>query len=162
MGKYVGGFLDGFDSFFAWLSASLRQTAEAYCELETADSSTALVAHDGSLITLITIDGVKALVGQDEFTRIHEGITNSLRSPMSRPGHSLQVFFSYDRQRVRKVIADSFEPAKQTAKRIELKLDDLFNERLKHVADYCAEEKVYFVLWTEAQLLVKRANESCN
>ena len=96
MAKIIDGFLDGVDSFLAWMSASLKQTTEAYCDLETADSDTVLVAHDGSLISLIKIHGATALIGTPEFTRLHEGLSMSLQTAMSRPGHALQVYFNYD------------------------------------------------------------------
>ena len=38
-------FIDGLDSFFAWLSTSLKQTTESYCELETADVARQVVAQ---------------------------------------------------------------------------------------------------------------------
>ncbi|TAL64483.1 MAG: type IV secretion protein IcmB, partial [Legionella sp.] len=40
------------------------------------------------------------------------------------------------------------EPAEATAQRLELNLSDLFAERVNYLAQYCAEEKVYFVLIT--------------
>ena len=49
----VEPFLDGVDTFLAWLSTSLKQTTESYCDLETADSRYTLVAHDGSLISVL-------------------------------------------------------------------------------------------------------------
>jgi intracellular multiplication protein IcmB len=42
MAKFLNSFLDGIDSFLAWLSTSLKQTTESYCDLETADSPTVL------------------------------------------------------------------------------------------------------------------------
>ena len=53
MAKLLNSFLEGVDTFLAWLSTSLKQTTEAYCDLETADSPTVIVAHDGSLVSLI-------------------------------------------------------------------------------------------------------------
>src|SRR5436853_412920 len=52
--------LDSIDTFLAWLSVSLKQTTESYCDLETADSQHVLVAHDGSLVSISKIDGSKA------------------------------------------------------------------------------------------------------
>lgn len=148
MAKWTESFLEGFDSFLAWLSASLKQTSESYCDLETADSKTTLVSHDGSLISVLKIHGATALIGTPEFDRIQEGLTTSLQTAMSRPGHSVQVFFGYDKQNIKNIINEIYDPAKHTAKRLHLNLDDLFNERVNFISDYCAEENVYFVLWT--------------
>lgn len=148
MAKWLDPFLDGIDTFLAWLSTSLKQTTESYCELETADSPTVLVAHDGSLISLIKISGVTTLIGIPEFERLHEGLTQSFQTALSRAGHAVQVLFHYDRQAVTGVLEEILHPAKATSKRLNLTLDDLFEERTKFLSQYCAYESVYFVLWT--------------
>lgn len=148
MGTWAESFFEGVDTFFAWLSTSLKQTTEAYCDLETADSPTVLVNHDGTLLSIIKVEGVGALVGQEEYERIVDGITNAFQGPMGRSGHALQVFFSHDRQNIKKIIKDIYTPAEATAKRLELSLDDLFRERVEFLSKYCSEESLYFVLYT--------------
>ncbi|MDI9817890.1 MULTISPECIES: type IV secretion protein IcmB [unclassified Legionella] len=148
MGKWAESFFEGVDTFFAWLSTSLKQTTEAYCDLETADSPTVLVNHDGSLLSILKIEGVTALAGAEEFDRLVEGLSNAFQAAMGRPGHALQVYFSHDKQNILKVIRDIYTPAEATATRLELSLDDLFTERVNFLAQYCAEERVYFVLYT--------------
>jgi len=141
------------DSFFAWLSTSLKQTAESYCDLETADSRTVLVAHDGALVSIFKIHGVTALIGNPEFERLHEGLSLSLQTGLSRPGHAIQVFFNYDDSHVKELIQEIYLPATSTAQRLELDLDDLFTERVDFLSQYCSDEAVYFVLWTRPSAL---------
>ncbi|MFI4918096.1 MAG: type IV secretion protein IcmB [Legionellales bacterium] len=148
MAKWYESFFEGIDTFFAWLSTSLKQSTESYIDLETADSSTVLVNHDGSLLTVLKIEGITALAGDDEFIRLIEGLTNAFQTAMSRPGHALQVYFSHDKQNIKKVIQDIYAPAESSAERLELNLTDLFQERVNHLSLYCAEERVYFVLIT--------------
>jgi len=148
MANWAESFFEGVDTFFAWLSASLKQTTESYCELETADAPTVLVNHDGSLVSVLRIDGITALLGNEEFEHLVEGVTNAFRSPMSRPGHAIQVFFEHDKQHVKQLIHDVYAPALETSNRIRLDLDDLFDERENFLSQYCAAEKVYFVLFT--------------
>lgn len=148
MSNWTESFFEGVDVFFAWLSTSLKQTTESYCELETADSPTDLVDHDGSLISVLQIDGITALAGTEEFERLVEGITNAFQPAMRRAGHALQVYFSHDKQNIKKAIRDIYAPAELTQERLGLNLKDLFNERVDFLAEYCAEERVYFVLFT--------------
>jgi intracellular multiplication protein IcmB len=148
MAKWLDSFLDGVDTFLAWMSSSLKQTTESYCDLETADSPTVLVAQDGSLISIIKISGVTTLIGTAEFNRLHEGLTSSLQTPLSRPGHALQVVFHYDRTVVSDLIRSMLSPGRQTSKRLHLELDDLFEERVNFLGKHCAYEAVYFALWT--------------
>ena len=140
--------LDTFESVFAWLGSAIKMTAETYCDLQTADSSTSLVAHDGSLISIVRIEGAKGLIGQDEFNTLYQGLSTSLSASMSRSGHRLQFFFNYDLEAVSELIQNIYRPAEQTAGRIGLNLSDLFSERVSYLSDYCAHENVFLAIWT--------------
>src|SRR3990167_4141288 len=160
---FIDPLLDGIDAFLAWFSTELKQSVESYCDLETADGPHSLVARDGSLVSVIRVFGVTKLVGQEEFDAIHEGLAQSLRATFKRPGHILQVFFTYDKESVKSEIEEILSPARATAKRLSMDLDDLFNERVNYISKYCAREELYFVVWTRAYSLsseqLKRSNQ---
>lgn len=145
---FIDPLLDGIDSVLSWFSTELKQTVESYCDLETADDPTTLVARDGSLVSVVRVFGVTRLIGQEEFDRIHEGLTQSLQATLKRAGHVVQVYFLYDRDAVKPEIEEILAPARATAKRLNLDLDDLFVERANYISRYCAHEELYFVLWT--------------
>lgn len=145
---FIDPFLDGIDSILAWFSTELKQTIESYCDLETADDVHTLVARDGSLLSVIRIFGVTRLIGQEEFDAIWRGLTQSLQATLKRPGHVVQVYFSYDRDVVKSEIEEILSPARATAKRLHLDVDDLFTERANYISKFCAHEELYFVLWT--------------
>jgi len=158
----VDSILDSIDSFIAWLNASLHQTMDSYCDIETADSPTVLVTHDGSLMSIIRIDGVTTLLGPAESARLHEGLTLALQSTMSRPGHAFQVLFNYDREKVVDEISEIFAPARETGKRLQLDLDDLFQERIDYISQYCGSESVFVVIWTRPMVLSKEQLDAAN
>jgi len=148
MAKFVESFFSGVDTFFAWIGTSLKQYSINYCDLETADSNNVLVNHDGTLISLIEIKGVTTLIGHLEFQVLMKGLENALQSTMSHPGYAFQLFFSYDKQNVKKLIQDNFKPALATAERLNLNLEDLFREREEILSKFCGEEKCYLALFT--------------
>ncbi len=147
--------LDTVDSILAWLGTGLGQNAETYCDLETADSPTVLVGKDGSLMSVLSIQGATFLVGPEEFERMHNGMTHSLQTCLARSGHAIQVFFSHDKEAVVKDLENMLATAKQTAERLHLQLDDLFSERVTELQRYCASEAMYFVVWTRPTSLTK-------
>jgi len=153
--SFVDPLLDGIDSILAWFSTELKQTAESYCDLETADDRFSLAARDGSLVSVIRVHGATKLIGTDEFDSIHAGLTQSLQASFKRPGHVLQVYFSYDRGTVKPEIEEILSPAKATAARLKLELDDLFRERVDYLSKFCAHEELYFVIWTRPYSLSK-------
>lgn len=154
--------LDTIDGFFAWSSSNLGAGSETYCELETADSKTSLVARDGSLVSLIKISGAKYLVGPEEFQKIHDEMTSVFQSSLARPGHALQMYYVYDKTNIRQDLRRILNPAIKTAERLEMKLDDLFNERVENLSGYCAQEGFYLVLWTRPTILTKEQFEQAN
>jgi intracellular multiplication protein IcmB len=154
---------DFFGSFLAWMSTSLGQTTASYSDLQTADSPTVLVNHDGSLLSVIRVDGVKSLIGKEEFEQIQSGFQHTLQTTMSQAGRSIQVYFSYNRDEVKSEITDILAGAQSTADRLSLRLEDLFAERVRHLSRYCAHEETYLVLCTGLKSLtgeqVKRAKK---
>lgn len=151
--------LDTFDGILAWMSQSLGQAAESYCMLETADDKHTLVGRDGSLISIIKIHGAKFLVGPEEFDKMHLEITQSLQTALSRPGHALQLFYTHDKDRVKEELENILVPARQTAKRLEMGLDDLFGERISNLKKFCASESIYLALWTRPSIMTKTQSD---
>lgn len=155
MGTFIDPLLDSIDAFLAWMGSALGQTTDHYCTIETADSRHTLVSRDGSLVSIIRLHGATELVGVEEFNRAHRGLINSLSPALSRPGHAVQVFFNYDRDKVKEEISEIFRPARQTCERLKLNLQDLFDERINHLSKFTASEACYFVLWTMPSALSK-------
>ena len=96
-----------FDALFSWISTLLKQNTSAYCDLQTADSPTVLVNHDGALLSVIRVDGVKSLIGREEFEQIQLGFRQSLQTTMSQPGHFIQVYFSHNKEQVAAELTDN-------------------------------------------------------
>ena len=152
--------LDTIDSILSWIGSAVGQTTENYCEIETADETHVLVTKDGSLFSIIQIHGATQLVGPEEFERIHQGLSRSLSSTLSRTGYSVQVYFHHDRADVKDEIIQIFTPAQQTAERLKMDLKDLFEERVNHLSEYCAHEECFMVLWTHPSILSKSQMET--
>ncbi len=136
------------DGLLGWIGISFGQWAECYCKLESAEDTYNLVARDGSLVSVIKIEGVNYLVGPDEFQKIHQELTTSLQTILGRSGHGVQMFFKHDRENIEKHLKNILSPAIATAERINLDLKDLFNEKINHLKNYCHTEEMYLVLWT--------------
>jgi intracellular multiplication protein IcmB len=163
MADFMEHVLGSVDTLLEWIAMSLKSTAGSYCDLEAVDNRYTLVARDGSMASVLQLEGVQFMVGGEEFELLHKGVCNAFSTPMSHDGHGLQVLFTYDNENVLGEIKEIFEPAKQTAERLDLELADLFTEREKTMAHYCAEEKTFIVLWTFPTVLspaqLKAANK---
>lgn len=160
--SYIDPVLGAIDSVLEWLTGTLYQVSGSYVELETADSRYNLVARDGSLISIIKVNGVRFLIGPDEFEDIYSGVFRSFSTAMSHPGHAIQFVFSYDNDGIKSELRDILEPSINTAKRLDLDLDDLFSEKINHLAKYCSRENNFLVLWTRPNMLSKQQQKNAS
>ncbi len=134
---------------------AVRQAVETFINLETADDEHTLAAMDGSLISYVRVDGSRQIIGDEEYDHIVKSSTLKIGSRFDRQGHALQVYFVRDPGRIRDELERLIRPSKTTAKNIGLELEDLFEERIRHLSNFLSYEECYFVLWTRPSILTK-------
>ena len=134
---------------------AMRQSVSSFINLETADSDTALVSIDGSLVSYVKIEGSKQIIGEEEYNNIVQGATIKIGSRFDRQGHAMQVYYVRDPGRIHKVLQSLIRPVQITAENMGLELDDLINERVSHLERFLSHEEAYFVLWTRPSVLTK-------
>lgn len=146
------GLLSNFLRPFARL---LRQPVESFIRLETADSKNALAAEDGSLVTVVKVHGARQIIGDTEYKKILADSVVKIGARFDRPGHAIQVYFSRNPERVGEELTRLLRPNQVAARSIGLDIDDIFEERAKHLSHFLAWEEIYFVLWTRPAILTK-------
>ena len=145
--------MDAIARFFVPVQKALKASLSSFVRLETADGSTTLVSTDGSLISLVRIDGTRQIVGEEEYARIVESATIKIGARFDRPGHALQIHFARDPVDVGKMVEGFVQPARGAAESIGLDMDDVLEGRAEHLRGFLAKEESYFVLWTHPILL---------
>lgn len=138
---------------------AMRQSVSSFIQLETADSETVMVSTDGSLLSYVKIEGSKQIIGEEEYNNIVESSTIKIGSRFDRQGHAMQVYFVRDPGRIEEVLSSLVKPIHQTATNIGLEIDDLINERVRHLQRFLSHEEAYFVLWTRPSVLTKNESE---
>ena len=140
---------------FSPFQGYFKKTLESHIRLETADGEDRLVSSDGSLITYIKIDGSRQLVGEEEYQHLIESATIKIGARFDRMGHAIQIYFVRDPDRIAEHLEDLLAPSRQTAKDANLDIEDVFNERIRHLSRYLVFEECYYVLWTRPSVLTK-------
>lgn len=136
---------------------ALKQSVASFITLETSDNETTLVSSDGSLVSYIKVEGSRQIIGDEEYNKIVEGATLKLGARFDRQGHAMQIYFARDPSRIRKELERQIRPSRQTAENAGLEIEDVFDERIKHLERFLTHEECYFVLWTRPSILT--ANE---
>lgn len=137
-----------------------KRHVSSFCFLETSDGEDLLVAKDGSLATVIRVDGIKQVLGTEELEAI-VGKMNMRMSPyLTREGHAIQVWFARDPDLSVQMVKDMMKTPRGVAKRLDMELDDLFGERELNLPRFVTWEGFYMVLWTRLTVLTKKEMES--
>lgn len=147
-------FVHGIDKGLRALSETFYGPVGSYCRLETVDRE-ALVADDGSLISVLRLEGALRQVGVAEYTTIVNGLTEKLQSTLSRPGHSVQVVFEYDPESSGARIREMLLPSRLTAQNLGLHIGPLLEDWGQALERYCAMENCWLVLWTRPTVLAE-------
>lgn len=152
---FIDRFLHGLSGFAYDIAGYMGLTAKAYCDVETVDDEHTLVCRDGSLLSMIRLDGVGRMMTPDELQSLVVGLSTKLRSYLCHPGHDMQVVFSRDveERAVRREISAAMAPSVATARRLNMDVEDLLAARGKKLERYCAIERGYLVVWTNPQAM---------
>ena len=152
-----------FARFIAPFQKGFRQSVSSFINLETSDNDTTMVARDGSLVSYMKIDGSRQLIGQEEYEHIVRAATLKIGARFDQQGHAMQIYFVRDPGRVGSELSDFFRGSRTSTQNMELELDDVFDERVRHLTKFMSHEESYFVLWTRPSVLTaneaKRAGE---
>jgi intracellular multiplication protein IcmB len=156
MRQSIGVVMLGYiEEFLALLATKAKQPIGSFCTIETADDKRTLVSSDGSLVSFIRIDGLRHVMGSNELDQISEAARMSLAHHLDKSGHAVQVFFSRDPDRAHEDVKRILRPARETARRLNLHLDDLLAEKERWLPHFLAWEATYMVLWTRPLTMSK-------
>lgn len=135
-------------------AALVKQSIDSFVALETGYDHT-FVANDGSLATVLKIDGMRQIVDDEALAALVLNLQTKLAAYFARPGHALQVWFMRDPDLSEAMVESLVQPAAMVAKRLDLQLEDVFQERRQVLPDYIVQEGFYFVLWTRPSILTE-------
>lgn len=130
----------------------LKADVEDYCDLETVDGNTSIVANDGSLASIVRFNGTKSVLGRDQFEQLVSLLESSFSVYFDTRGHQLQVVFSRDLDATAPLEANAQQKA-ATADQLQLNVRHLINEGVSKLAQYVYDEECYLVFWSRPALL---------
>ena len=144
--------INGIERGIRALSEVFAGPVHSYCRLETADNGV-LVADDGSLISLLRLEGSLKHVGVEEYNTIVTGLTEKLQSTLSKPGHLIQVVFEYDPEGSVARVDELLTPSRLTGQNLGLSIGPLLENWGEALKRYCSLETCWLVLWTRPTVM---------
>lgn len=142
-----------FDGLAKTLARFVKQNLADYCGIEAPETDTTFVCSDGSYMSMIKIHGNMSLTGHDEFVVLKNSLNTALKPYLADKGHSIQFTFSRNPDMAEQVVRDALAGSLATARRLNLDMDDMFEEKVKVMGRTCADESMYLTLWTNPSAL---------
>lgn len=142
------------------IGAGTKKNLSSFSSLETSDGMKTIVAKDGSLASVVRIDGIEKVLGPAELQSIVDDMNIRMSPYLAQTGHAIQVWFSRDPDLSEQMVKDLVRSSRGVAKRLDLDMEDLFSEREKNLPKYITWEGFYMVLWTRLGVLSKKEMEA--
>lgn len=139
------------------LSNGLKKNFFNYNNLETAIDTDILVARDGSLLTVLSIDGIREIISPETYYfNIIARFSSALASSFEKGGHVLQSCFHYDPTKSEMLIDEYLRAGYKQCEKLNLDLAYMLDAQKMYSKDSAAQEKNFLLLWTNSKILSKQ------
>lgn len=137
------------------LNVGTRNTLKDALRVEGMEDDFTFVMKDGSLATMILLDGAYKTPGRTEVARSAEEVRHRLSSYLSKSGHAIEFNFMRDASSARDFVTRQVNRTKGIAKHLGLSMDDVLNERVNKLSDWMVNERCLMTVYTRPGLLSK-------
>lgn len=147
--------IDGIEGLLAYAGTKSHQALADYVDIENVDlgDEYTFTVKDGSLLTIIRHEGSLQLVGKEEFEAADYALNSALAAYLKSGGHAVQTVFVCDPDLAERTLREAQAPMRATAARLDLDVDDMFEEEIQHMAKNSAAETCYIALYTRPSSL---------
>lgn len=141
------------DALAQFLFTRFKHDLAAYCKLETVYDAHSLITETGGLLTMIEVDGIRTMPGEDDTLRIFTTAIQEIGSGFTNGDHTIQVVFESDPDRARNEIERHARPMRRTAERLQMAIDDVLDDYFDTVASFCSRERCWMIVETHPTML---------
>ncbi len=144
------------DAVATFLERSVvRRTLDAYCDLVTTAGEHEFVAKDGSIVTLLRMEGARSMTGDADLGVRAQALRVGWSGYFGQAGHTLQFWFAHSPSLAQNEVERSLDGMRGVAKDVGLDVEDILQERRSLLPRRMAGERAYLVLWSRPGLLQK-------
>lgn len=142
-----------FQALSRMAGGAMKEHISDMIRLEGMEDEHTLTLKDGSLVSLIRLEGSLIMLGSDEVERVIERIRISLSPYLTHPGHAIEVSFMRDPDAAQGKIGEIVEKTRRSAERLGLDLSDVLNERRNHLSKFMTMENCLIAIYTRPSVM---------
>ena len=133
--------LDLVDNLFVDLFGNLlSDSLQERIRIESVEDERTLSLKDGSLVSIISIEGSKLQLSSPELAEAASRMRISLAPFLSDPGHAVKFTFARDPTSAERIAKGAAMHNRRQAKRLGLEVEDMFSDRERKLAECLVRE----------------------
>jgi intracellular multiplication protein IcmB len=129
--------------------------AASFCRLSGSADDSTLLADDGSLLSVLKIEGLLNPAAEDPDS-ISQILGEKIGPLLDSRGHYLKFVFDYDPSKAEEDSRLNFRSAVSSARRSGLRLEDLIESQIRFLSERSGRERFYCCLWSSERELFPR------
>ena len=141
--------------FADWFGGALGNSLAERIRLEAVEDESTLTMKDGTLVSVIRMDGAMRATGAAGLESFAEELRVGLSPFLAKPGHAFVFAFVRDPSAAARKIEKIVDGTREQTVRLGLDLDDVLWERQRHLARYLVEETALILIHTRPEILSK-------
>lgn len=145
--------LSGVLSLRSFIDQKFHRTLSSYSMLETTAGKYWIAAKDGSMLSVIRIDGTRVMTGPDDLESMLNSMALTCGNYLEDSNYDFEIYIERDPEAARGLIGGLYSDARRVMERIGLDLEGLIQAREKYLSKLIVDERVYLTLWTRPSVL---------
>lgn len=141
------------DTLASMIGGTLKESMADILRVETMEDDNTLVLKDGTLMSMIRLDGALRQLGEDELMTMVDQLRISMSAYFAQPGHALEINFMRDASAARAYLERTVNRTRRNARKAGLDLDDVLNERIANLAGKMVAETCLITAFTSPKVL---------
>ncbi len=141
------------DQIFDVFGKFRREAAIDYFDLcHNCDTNT-LVTDNGTLVTVLKVNGLQAIDGEQEWREAALALETALKMLFNRDGVTFQWVFEKNDNKTLQSLIDATAPNYKAMQAINLDLKDILMENISTNREYVCYETSYIAIWSDLRLI---------
>lgn len=141
------------DIFATMIGSTLKESMADILRVETMEDDQTLVLKDGTLMSMIRLDGALRQLGEAEIAGMVERLRVAMSAYFSQPGHALEINFMRDASAAKTYLERTVNRSRRNARKAGLDLDDVLNERITNLSSRMVAETCLITACTRTSVL---------
>lgn len=141
------------DNFARVIGAFMNESLADMIRLESMEDDSTLVLKDGSLMSMILLEGALRTPGQEDIGAIVERLRISLSPYLSNPGHVITFTFIRDPNAAKREIANLVGRTGRAARTLGLDIDDVLSERERVLSRKMVSESLLVTIFSRPDVM---------